>query len=105
MLKKSLVSIQVEDKAVERALKRIETSLNEVTDIEIIDGVRLTSVQLSTGSATALAHKLGRAPLGWIVTRIRGNANVWDTQDTNKSPDKSLILNSSADVIVDLWIF
>jgi hypothetical protein len=42
---------------------------------------------------------------GWVVTRIKGQATLWDSQDTNPTPATTLLLNTSADVVVQLSVF
>lgn len=67
-------------------------------------GVSLTSVTLVTGSNT-IPHKLNRTLQGWFMTRQRAQATVWDEQDTNPNKNSTLILNTTANVVVDLWVF
>lgn len=80
------------------------SQLNPVIANSLVQGVLLERVSLSSGLNT-INHRLGRKLKGWFVTRIRGPASLYDTQDTNQMPDKTLTLNSSAAVIVDLWVF
>jgi ABC-type cobalamin transport system ATPase subunit len=50
-------------------------------------------------------HKLGRALQGWTVTRKRAAASIYDLQDTNPHPSRTLILFSDAVVTIDLSVF
>lgn len=70
----------------------------------LLDGLLLKSIALASGT-TSVEHKLGRAPEGWIVVRNRAQSTIWDTQDANSMPEKTLILHSSAATTVDLWVF
>lgn len=64
----------------------------------------LKNVSLKIGSNTI--NTLLGAPLqGWFIVRQRGAASIYDTQDSNQSPDLTLNLTSSADVSVDVAIF
>lgn len=65
----------------------------------------LKSVSLITGQANTINHLLGKVLTGWIIIRSRAQATVWDTQDTNQLPDKTLVLRTSANVTVDLMVF
>lgn len=51
-----------------------------------------------------LSHKLGRKPLGWVVTRVRGGGV---TPYETASDDKILTLVGvvGLDTIVDLWVY
>jgi hypothetical protein len=69
----------------------------------IINGVLLKK-QTIDGS-TDIVHGLARAPEGWVVVRKRANAVVFDEQDSNPNPAKTIRLNSSAAVVADLWVF
>lgn len=64
----------------------------------------LTGVVLDSASTTIVSHKLGRRLTGWKVVRLRADSRVWDDQDSNPSPDRTLWLKCSADVTVDLEV-
>ncbi len=69
------------------------------------NGILLQSLPLASG-ANVINHKLGRKLQGWFLTRSRGvAASVYDTQDTNAVPNLTLTLNSSAAVVVDIFVF
>lgn len=78
--------------------------LDPVVSNQLVNGILLQSVFLSTG-ANSINHKLGRKLIGWVVTRKRASAEIYDTQDTNSMPQLTLNLNSSAPVTVDIWCF
>ena len=67
-------------------------------------GIILKSVSLAAG-ANVVNHKLGRTLQGWIPTRVRASATIYDTQDSNQTPQTTLNLTSSAAVVVDLLVF
>lgn len=64
----------------------------------------LKNISLVTGS-NVINHLLGQPLQGWYMTRIRSLASIYDTQDTNPTPQLTLVLVSSADVIIDLAVF
>lgn len=66
--------------------------------------VVLESVSLLTGD-NVINHRLGRKLSGWRLIRIRAAATVYDKQDTNQMPALTLVLNTSAPVIVDIEVF
>ncbi len=78
--------------------------LNPVLKNPLVDGVLLKNITLVVGS-NQINHKLGRNLQGWLIVRLRGAAVVYDTQDSNQMPSKTLLLTSDTGVNVDLWVF
>lgn len=78
--------------------------LNPIIALPLNNGVRLVSVRLLTGD-NVIDHRLGRKLLGWQLSRIRAAATIYDKQDDNQSPDLTLVLNTSANVTVDLYVW
>lgn len=89
-------------------LARLQANADAVfrrlVSIAMLDGQLLPNVALANG-ANVVNHGLGRALIGWFPTRVRASATVYDTQDANATPDKTLQLTASAAVTVDLWVF
>jgi predicted Zn-dependent protease with MMP-like domain len=101
---KSLKTIELPDEVAKFQYNVVEAFTN-IASVEILNGVLLKQVELVTGQDNNVNHKLGREPQGYIIVRKRANSNIWDSQDTNKFKDLTLVLNCSANVTVDLWIF
>lgn len=78
--------------------------LDPVLKAPLANGLLLKSITLASGDNT-VNHKLGRKLQGWIVTRCRAAASFYDKQDSNPTPALTLTLNSSAAVVVDLYVF
>lgn len=83
----------------------VNQALVPLVQSPIVNGVLLKDVVLTAGQTTLVEHKLGRELLGWSVVRKRANSTVWDSQDSNQFSSKSLALQCSANVTVDLWVF
>jgi hypothetical protein len=64
----------------------------------------LPQISLINGT-TIVNHKLGRKLTGWSIIRQRASASIYDTQDSNQTPNLTLTLVSSAAVVVDLEVF
>jgi hypothetical protein len=86
---------------VQRNLVRV---LQPVFNTPTLGGNLLTSQTLATG-ANSINHGLGRNLNGWQIVRQRASANIWDSQDSNQTPNLTLALNSSAPVVVDIYCF
>lgn len=80
------------------------SQLNPIVTMPQSSGVLLKQVSLKAGDNT-IDHRLGRNLQGWQLVRIRAAATIYDKQDTNKLPSRTLILNSSAPVVVDIFVF
>jgi hypothetical protein len=78
--------------------------LNPLLANPSLQSVILQNVSLQMGLNT-INHGLGRKLLGWRVVRLRATATIFDVQDTNSTPALTLILNSSAPVVVNLEVF
>lgn len=80
------------------------TQINPLLRNKLLQGFILQNVQLSVGN-NAINHRLGRDLEGYIIVRQRGPASIYDMQDSNAMPALTLVLNSSAAVSVDIYVF
>lgn len=78
--------------------------INPVLALPTNKGLLLQSVSLTTGD-NVIDHKLGRKLQGWQIVRQRASAALYDKQDANQMPALTLVLNTSANVTVDLFVF
>lgn len=96
--------INTKDYELGRVQNQIGSALDLISITPVLGGNLLTQISLVTGSNT-ISHKLGRNLIGWQIVRQRSLASIYDNQDNNKTPSLNLILNSSAPVVVDLYVF
>jgi hypothetical protein len=78
--------------------------LNPLLDNAMTQGIFLYNVQLLAGN-NQIDHKLGHILRGWVITRKRGPADIYDNQATNPFPQLTLTLNSSTSCNVDIYVF
>jgi hypothetical protein len=83
----------------------IEESLTTLLNKSQNDSNIVTGVKLVAGQNNVINHSLDRNLTGWKVVRQRGQADIWDTQDSNPSTNLTLWLHASANVTVDLEVF
>lgn len=83
----------------------IENSFNPIVSNIQNDSTILQNIQLLAGQNNIVNHTLNRNLMGYNIIRLRANSIVWDTQDSNPSPNLTLWLSCSANVIVDLEVF
>lgn len=86
---------------VQRNLVRV---LQPIFNTPTLGGNLLVNQPLLVGENT-INHGLGRQLNGWQIVRQRAQASIWDTQDNNKTPALTLLLNSDTVVHVDIYVF
>lgn len=96
--------LHTKDEIINRIQDNLITTLNPIFNNPTIDGVVLSQVTLQTGT-NIINHKLGRNLIGWELTRKRAIADIYDDQDNNLTPAQTLVLISSANIIVDIYVF
>lgn len=100
----ALPIFQSPDRNLQMLQTRWASELNPVLSNPSLQCRIIKNVSLATG-ATIINHLLGRNLTGWRIIRQRAAASIYDIQDSNQTPDLTLILVSSAPVIVDLEAF
>jgi hypothetical protein len=78
--------------------------LNPIIANPMTNPLILKNISLVAGT-NVINHRLGRNLQGWNSTRVRAAATIHDEQDTNQTPQLTLILVASAPVVVDLAVF
>jgi hypothetical protein len=97
--------LQTGDPVLQRLQDNIAISLNPLVTSPTLNTQVLKSVSLSSGT-NVINHKLGRNLQGWKITRMRDTfSQIYDSQDSNPNPTKTLILNSSVNVVIDIEVF
>lgn len=81
----------------------VDFVLRAISTKEILDGVLIQDISITSGTAKIVDHKLGRVPLGYIVVSRNANSNIWTS--TSSVPSSVLKLNASANVTINLWVF
>lgn len=97
--------VNTDDKDINKLQENLSQFFVSIENNPIIDGTLFKEVVLTSGQANLIEHKLSRKPLGWVVIRKRGQSDIWDLQDSNSLPSRTLDLRCSSTVTVDLWIF
>lgn len=78
--------------------------LNPLLSNPMLAGRTLRNVALVAGDNT-INHKLGRKLQGWVLVRQRAASSVFDKQDSNSMQDLTLVLNASANAVVDIYVY
>lgn len=96
--------MQSKDQDVTQLQYNIAQVVEPLTEQPLAYGNLIRSVVLAVGD-NSVNHLLGQMLTGWIITRQRGSADIYDNQSNNSSAATTLILNSSAAVTVDIYVF
>lgn len=96
--------VQSVDRELNQVQSNIATALQPLQNNALLPGRFINGVSLAIGSTT-IYHSLGRPLAGWIITSIDGASSVYDEQSSNDNPQLTLVLNSSAAVTVNLYVF
>lgn len=83
----------------------IDSAIGDLASNQFISGIIIKEVELIAGQDNIINHKLGKKPIGWLLVRKRGLGDVYDLQDTNSTPNLTLILRTSVNVTVDIRVF
>ena len=96
--------INTEDYELGTIQGNVGKTLDLLTTGPLAGGVLLEGVVLINGD-TNVKHKLGREPLGYVVVRRNGAADIYDKTVAKNLKEIILKLNSSAAITVSLYIF
>lgn len=95
--------VKVTDDSVRNLQDAIAQIFNQVLKKQIIDGVMIEGLTITSGTPLSINHGLDTLVRGWILVRKNSNSNVWES--VSATPTKTLILNASATVTISLWVF
>jgi hypothetical protein len=76
---------------------------NQILKKQIIDGVILEDLTITSGTPLSIDHGLNTLIRGWIVIRKNASSNIYES--ASDTPTKTLILNASSNVTISLWVF
>lgn len=96
--------LNTKEEIVNRIQDNTAKTVSQINQSTFSGGTILSGQELSSGDNT-INHKLGKNLTGWFIVRQRGSASIYDKQDDNKTPSQTLVLNASADVSVDIFVF
>lgn len=77
----------------------VRDAFKPLTSNQLLDGVLIKGIAIS--STKVIPHGLQRAVQGWIVTRIKSSAVIYEV----KSDDSFITLTSTSPAVIDLYIF
>lgn len=100
----SLPQYNTQDAALSQLMTTWPAIINPVINSLFSSPTILKSIVLVPGT-NAINHLLGTNLQGWLIVRQRGASQIYDIQDTNPIPSKTLLLRATSGVTVDLAVF
>lgn len=85
-------------------LTQWSATLNPLIKSPLAAPILLKGILLASGANT-IDHTLGAVLQGYIVILNSAAVTVYDSQNTNPTPDKTLVLNASGATTVSLLVF
>jgi len=96
--------INIDDFPTAQLQGNVEKVLNPILNKPFMDHVILENISVLSASDTTVNHGLGRL-VKVIPFNLTADANVWQKQSSNPTPEVSVLLRASADVTCDLLLF
>lgn len=80
----------------------INDQFSQVSKVPFVNGNKIEDIDLTTGSANTVDHKLGKKASGYFVFSNTSQSTIWNDAF---SGDTNIVLRCSADTTVTIWVF
>jgi len=98
-----LKRINTEDKNLNQVQENVDKVLDGINQNPLLGGRIKQDVVLKELEPFELEHGMNRQVIGYFIIKKSGEADVWDTK--SNIPSKTLILTSTKNVVISLYIF
>lgn len=98
----TLRRVRTTDLAIRQVQDAEDLIFKDIARRQIVDGLLIKDVVITSGTPLSIDHGLGRTLQGWIVCKQNANSVIWETASSISS---ILILNASSTVTISLWVF
>lgn len=99
---KQFVELNLQDKEINRIQDNVSAAVNPITQVAFLDGQALEDIALTAAAPVTVNHKLRREVKQLWVTKLEVNAVIWSTPSVD--PTNSIVLNTTADATVNVWV-
>ncbi len=100
----SLPQLQSDNRVLQMMQSQWASQIDPVLTNPLVNGRLIMNVSLSAGDNT-INTLLSRKLVGWMIVGQSASSSIFDKQASNQMSDKTLILNSSAPCLVNIWAF
>jgi len=105
MTVRSYARVNLTDPELQEFEFRVEDTFRPITDSSIIDGRIISDIELSSGTISKIAHKLGRKLQGWVIVGKNAAQHVYDDNSGQTDLDTYIHLTAGGTVTVNVWVF
>lgn len=102
---KDLKKINMKDYESSKLQDNVAEFTQQLINNPKLDGILIENVVLTFGSTTTVNHGLGRKIKGFEVVYKNNSVEVWADDDNQAYPLRQLVLSTSADAMINLWVF
>lgn len=81
-----------------------DLSISQIQNSEFQNGV-IMQVALISGQDNVINHGLDRKVQGWTVIGKNAQSDIWESSSSNPFPTKRILLRSSSNVTIKLYLF
>jgi hypothetical protein len=96
-----LDQVKTNDETLERLQRALQDWTERARACPFLAGELIKGVDFVAGVDRQINHHLGRTPMGWTILDLHMAAMVYRVAWS----DLILVLNSSADLTADVWVF
>lgn len=100
MALKPFTTLNFPDQQLNRLQDNVAVTFQQILASDIVDGVLLENVAITGGTPLSVNHGLGRVPVMCIPVLQNANTPIWQTSLSATT----VVLNSAANVTVNLWV-
>jgi hypothetical protein len=97
---KGLKDTHSTDAELAKATSNLREWAKQFSDIPFLSGRLIEDIDVKT-SQTTVSHNLGRVPAGYIIVYKSSAGDIWATS----KDDTHLVLDTSANVTISIWVF
>lgn len=101
---KGLRLFQTKDVELNRVYQNVSKFAQQFVGNPLLEGLVIKDLTVLSASGLTVSHGLGRDIQGWVVIRKGAQADVWEASN-QPTASKTLVLESSANVTISLYVF
>ena len=102
---KNFIKLETKDPTISKMQDGLDNVFKSIFISKIIDGNLIKNVRFTADQDTTISHGLGRRYEAWIIADTTEYAQFKRSSSINNNPETRIILKSSVDTIVSIWVF
>ena len=102
---KEFKRVNIKDFQVSQLQQNVAEYVHQLRDNPRLSGLLVEGVVLTFGQTTTVNHGLGRKIRGFEIVYKNNSVEVWAEDLNQEYPLRQLVLSTSADATISLWVF